>query len=69
MTKQFVVEELKPFGSIAYFRSKGMDEAKLIKLGHNDDFYKVGFFTEGGQRRFITHKLLKYLEDETKRRI
>lgn len=44
-------------------------EYDLNRLMHSDDAWKVGFFTEGGQFRFIVAKLNEFLQQKTKCRI
>ena len=66
---RYTVRELKPFMSKDALCREGMDEGTLLYLMYGDEFDKVGCFTIGGQRRFITAKLLDWLAMDTKRRL
>lgn len=49
--------------------AEGYVEFDLNRLMHSEDAWKVGFFTEGGQFRFIVAKLDDFLQLRTKCRI
>lgn len=48
---------------------KGFDDRTLDRLMHSDDAWKVGYYTDGGQFRFVLPWLLDYLKADAKSRI
>ena len=59
------VIELKPIMTKPKLVKAGFDELTLDRLMHSQDFYEVGFLTDGGQHRFITKDLINYLKRRT----
>lgn len=55
MTKRELVEQ-------------GYSEYDLNRIMHSEDAWKVGYYTEGGQFRFIVEKLNEFLQQRTRYR-
>lgn len=67
---QYIVKELpQTMSKHALMKENIIDGRKLDRLMHSDDAWKVGFFTDGGQFRFVITWLFDYLKEETKCRI
>lgn len=60
------VEKLKPSMSRDKLVKAGFDYRRLDRLMHSEEAYKVGYRTQGGQFRFLTDKLIAYLQEETR---
>lgn len=59
-------EELKPSMSKDKLVKAGFDSRTLDRLMHSEEAYKVGYRTQGGHFRFLTDKLIAYLQKETR---